>query len=46
MECDDVQLFQQWVARWNDQVDFEIVSVHTSKEAAAGHETRSRENGD
>ena len=35
MECDDVQLFQQWIAHWNDLVDFEIVAVHKSKEAAA-----------
>jgi TfoX/Sxy family transcriptional regulator of competence genes len=33
--------FVQWVARWNDLVDCEIVPVCTSKEAAAGHETRS-----
>ena len=39
MECDDSQLFQQWVSRRNDLVDFEIVAVRTSKEAAAGHET-------
>jgi hypothetical protein len=45
MECGDEQLFQQWVARWNDLVDFEIVPVGTSKEVAAGHETRSRESG-
>jgi hypothetical protein len=38
MECGDVQLFQQWIARWNDLVDFEIVAVRTSQEAAAGHE--------
>jgi hypothetical protein len=37
MECDDVQLFQQWVVRWNDLVDFEIAAVLTSQEAAAGH---------
>jgi hypothetical protein len=35
MECADVQLFQQWVARWNDLVDFEIVAVHSSKDVAA-----------
>ncbi len=39
MECDDVQLFQQWVAHWNDLVDFEIVAVHSSKDAAAVYET-------
>ena len=41
MECGDVQLFQQWVACWNDLVDFEIVAVRTSREAAAGHEPTS-----
>jgi hypothetical protein len=39
MECDDVQLFQQWVARWDDLVGFEIVAVHSSKDAAAVVET-------
>jgi len=39
MECDDVPLFQQWVAHWNDSVDFEIVAVHSSKDAAALYET-------
>jgi hypothetical protein len=38
MECDDVQLFRQWIARWNDLVDFEIVAVRTSQEAAAERE--------
>jgi hypothetical protein len=31
MECDDEHLFQQWVARWNDLVDFEIVAVQSSQ---------------
>jgi hypothetical protein len=35
MECDDPQLLQQWTNRWQDLVDFEIVSVVTSREAAA-----------
>jgi hypothetical protein len=35
MECDDMRLFEEWTARWNDLVDFEIVAVHTSKDAAA-----------
>jgi hypothetical protein len=35
MECDDVRLFEEWTGRWNDLVDFEIVAVHTSEEAAA-----------
>ena len=35
MECDDPRLFEQWAARWEDLVDFEIVPVVTSKEAVA-----------
>jgi hypothetical protein len=35
MECDDVQLFQQWITHWQDLVEFEIVAVNTSKDAAA-----------
>jgi len=27
MECDDASLFQEWVAKWCDLVDFEIVPV-------------------
>lgn len=34
MECDDPSLLQQWVARWQDLVEFEIIAVVTSKEAA------------
>ena len=36
MECDEVRLFDEWTARWTDLVDFEIVAVLTSKDAAAG----------
>jgi hypothetical protein len=25
MECDDMRLFQQWIANWIDLADFEIV---------------------
>lgn len=32
MECNDARLFQQWVAQWNDLVEFEIVPVVPSKE--------------
>jgi hypothetical protein len=46
MECDDVRLFEQWVARWNDLVDFEIIAVQTSKEAAASHEAVPGSKGD
>ncbi len=32
MECDDPRLFQQWVIRWRDLMDFEIVPVVSSKD--------------
>ena len=35
MECEDQRLFQQWMERWQDIVEFEIIPVMTSKEAAA-----------
>jgi hypothetical protein len=35
MECDDPRLFLEWVARWRDLVEFEIVPVVPSKDAAA-----------
>jgi hypothetical protein len=34
MECDDPQLFKEWIAQWQDLVDFEIVHVVPSAEAA------------
>ena len=34
MECDDPQLFQEWMSHWQDLVEFEIVAVVSSKEAA------------
>ena len=34
MESDDPRLFQQWTAHWQDLVEFEVVPVVTSKEAA------------
>ena len=33
MECEDPSLFALWTANWQDLMDFEIVSVITSKEA-------------
>ena len=39
MECDDVRLIKEWTLRWNELVHFEIVPVHTSKEAAAALES-------
>ena len=32
METDDASLFQEWVSKWNDLVDFEIVPVVPSAE--------------
>jgi Protein of unknown function (DUF3303) len=34
MECDDPKLFELWAAKWSDLVDFEIVPVSSSQEAA------------
>ena len=34
MECADPRLFEQWIAHWQDLVEFEIIPVSTSKEAA------------
>jgi len=34
MECDDPRLLEEWMARWSDLVDFEIVPVLTSAQAA------------
>jgi siroheme synthase len=41
MECDDADLLRQWMAAWDDLVEFEVVPVITSGEAAekmAGHQ--------
>ena len=35
METDDRNLLDEWIANWNDLVDFEIFPVLTSAEAAA-----------
>ena len=34
MECDDPDLFETWTRRWRDLVDFEIVPVISTGEAA------------
>ena len=34
MECDDPRLFQHWVLRWRDLVEFEIIPVVPSKETS------------
>jgi hypothetical protein len=35
MECDDLSLLMTWISRWRDLVDFEVVPVVTSAQAAA-----------
>lgn len=35
MECDDRALLDAWMANWNDLVEFEVLPVMTSAEAAA-----------
>jgi hypothetical protein len=40
MECDDRALLDQWVAKWQDLIEFEITPVRTSAEAAAALEQR------
>jgi hypothetical protein len=35
MECDDAGLLQEWMDRWKDLVDFEVVPVVTSSDASA-----------
>ena len=35
MECDDRSLLDQWMAAWSDLVEFEVIRVVTSAQAAA-----------
>ena len=35
MECDDRRLLDAWMEQWRDLVDFEVVPVVTSAEAAS-----------
>ena len=35
METDDPSLFDEWIARWSDLAEFEVVPVIDSAEAAA-----------
>jgi hypothetical protein len=35
METDDPMLFDQWIERWSDLVDFEVVPVTSSGSAAS-----------
>ena len=34
MQTEDVTLFDMWIGNWRDLIDFEIVAVRTSTEAA------------
>jgi hypothetical protein len=42
METEEPSLFDQWMANWNDLVEFEIVPVISSAEAARRHRTAER----
>jgi hypothetical protein len=33
MECDNRELFDQWIANWSDLIEFEVIPVRQSKEA-------------
>jgi hypothetical protein len=35
MECTDDNLFDEWMRRWNDLVDFEVIPVISSEDASA-----------
>jgi hypothetical protein len=35
MECDDRRRLDQWISEWDDLIDFEIVPVMSSADAAA-----------
>jgi hypothetical protein len=35
MECDDPRLLEAWMDQWKDLVDFEVIPVVTSAEAAS-----------
>ncbi|HEX8317731.1 DUF3303 domain-containing protein [Longimicrobium sp.] len=35
MECDRRELLDEWIDQWKDLVDFEVIPVLTSAEAAA-----------
>jgi hypothetical protein len=35
MECDDRSLLDEWINAWSDLVEFEVIPVISSREAAA-----------
>jgi hypothetical protein len=40
MESDDATLFAEWISCWSDLVDFEVVPVMTSAQAAESSRSR------
>jgi hypothetical protein len=40
MECNDPALLRQWMDRWKDVADFEVIPVVTSSEAATAIASR------
>jgi hypothetical protein len=44
MECDDASLFSKWAIQWQDLVDFEILPVVASEQAAKAIATRKNKN--
>ena len=40
MECEDRALLAAWTARWEDLIEFEVIPVVTSAEAAAAVASR------
>jgi hypothetical protein len=36
MEAESEALFREWTVHWDDLIEFEIIAVQTSSEAAAG----------
>jgi hypothetical protein len=40
MECEDRALLARWMAGWDDLIDFEVIPVVTSAEAAASVASR------
>lgn len=40
MECDDRARLDQWMANWDDLVDFEVIPVMTSAEAVTAFTPR------
>lgn len=42
MECEDRALLDEWIARWSDLVEFEVIPVISSAEAATRVAERGR----